>query len=501
MRLSPLFLAGVTILTLLSACAQPPPPAPANPAAATSTTGTPPPAPSSGGPIITAFHVIDDISCSGAQASVPVAWSTHDTQEVEFQVDRQRLNASYPLSGIGNIAVPCDGREHVIVLVAIGAGGRVSLARHVNTSNSPPPSNAPSITAFDLLDEVTCTGTTVEVAAGWATQNAQAVDFSVDGQPLPAAAGFPVTGAGNIPVPCDGNSHKVTLTATGTGTPASLSRSVNTSNSPPPPPVTGPVITAFQVIDDISCSDSQVPVPMSWTTRNAQTVNFQVDGQPVSAGAGYPVSGVGKVAVPCDGREHLVVLFASGQGGQVSLARHVEHLQQSTPSNAASISRFDVLHDVTCSADTVDVPADWVTKNARGGGRLRRRATVVSGGWLLGERSRQDRRAVRRKCPQGDVDGHRYGALGLAVAVGQHQHLLVEHHDRPHEVVRHRGAHAAWHNDHHRGVDVGETPTAVSLPGHRRAVRSLVAAGGVSGQGLTSRTWTRTCSAPSPSTA
>ena len=296
---------------------------------------------------------------------MPVAWSTHDTQEVEFQVDRQRLNASYPLSGIGNIAVPCDGREHVIVLVAIGAGGRVSLARHVNTSNSPPPSNAPSITAFDLLDEVTCTGTTVEVAAGWATQNAQAVDFSVDGQPLPAAAGFPVTGAGNIPVPCDGNSHKVTLTATGTGTPASLSRSVNTSNSPPPPPVTGPVITAFQVIDDISCSDSQVPVPMSWTTRNAQTVNFQVDGQPVSAGAGYPVSGVGKVAVPCDGREHLVVLFASGQGGQVSLARHVNTSNSPPPSNAASISRFDVLHDVTCSADTVDVPAAWVTKNAR----------------------------------------------------------------------------------------------------------------------------------------
>ena len=80
-----------------------------------------------------------------------------------------------------------------------------------------------------MLDDVTCSGTTVEVSAAWVTQNAQAVNFSVDGQPLPAAAGFPVTGVGRIPVPCDGNAHKVTLTATGTGTPAALSRSVNTT--------------------------------------------------------------------------------------------------------------------------------------------------------------------------------------------------------------------------------------------------------------------------------
>jgi hypothetical protein len=181
--------------------------------------------------VITAFQIIDDVTCSGAQASVPMSWATRDAQSVEFQVDGQPVSAGagYPVSGVGRVAVPCDGREHAVVLIATGSGRRISLARHVNTSNSPPPSNAPSITAFDLLDDVTCTGNTVEVSAGWATQNAQAVNFSVDGQPLPAAAGFPVTGAGNVQVPCDGNAHKVTLTATGTGAPASLSRSVNTS--------------------------------------------------------------------------------------------------------------------------------------------------------------------------------------------------------------------------------------------------------------------------------
>jgi len=146
-----------------------------------------------------------------------MSWATRNAREVKFQVDNSLLSAGYPTNGVGDIVVPCDGREHSVVLQATGAGGQAAIARHVNTSNSPPPSTAPSVTAFDLLEDVTCTGSTVEVAAGWSTTNAQAVNFSVDGQPLPAAAGFPVTGAGNIQVPCDGKSHKVTLTATSEG--------------------------------------------------------------------------------------------------------------------------------------------------------------------------------------------------------------------------------------------------------------------------------------------
>jgi len=227
--------AVVTISSLVSACTASLQQAPVEPGATTSAgaTGSRSARPSSEGPVITAFQIIDDVSCSGSQASVPMSWSTRDAQTVEFQVDRQPVSAGagFPVSGIGNIAVPCDGHEHEVVLVASGTSGRASLSRHVNTSNSAPPSGAPSIGRFDVLDDVTCSGTTVEVAASWTTQNAQAVNFSVDRQPLPLAAGFPVTGAANIPVPCDGAAHKVTLTATGTGAPASLSRSVNTSNS------------------------------------------------------------------------------------------------------------------------------------------------------------------------------------------------------------------------------------------------------------------------------
>ena len=234
-RLQPFVWAGaaaVILAAILVVASCLPNPTPTTP---TTTPATPTGSalPAGNGPVITAFQVIDDVSCSGTQASVPVSWATRDAQSVEFEVDNGPVSAGagYPLDGIGHVPVPCDGRTHRVVLVASGAGRQVAVARQINTSSTPPPSAAPSIRGFDVLDDVTCTGSTVEVPAAWATQNAQAVNFSVDGQPLPAAAGFPVSGAGNIGVPCDGKAHTVTLTATGTGPAASLSRSVNTTVS------------------------------------------------------------------------------------------------------------------------------------------------------------------------------------------------------------------------------------------------------------------------------
>ncbi len=194
------------------------------------------------GVVITAFHVITEVSCTGQSAAVPASWSTRDAQAVSFTVDGQPLPAAagYPVSGAGNVPVPCDGREHEIVLVATGDGRSVSSAQHVNTSSSAPPAGSPAITQLQVLADITCAGgTPVEVAASWTTQNAQAVSFAVDGQPLSAAAGFPVSGAGNVPVPCDGKAHKVTLTAVGAGeAQASLSRSVNTTATGPSGPTT-----------------------------------------------------------------------------------------------------------------------------------------------------------------------------------------------------------------------------------------------------------------------
>jgi len=230
---------GVAGALVLAGCAPATPSgtAPTSAAPATVTvTASPTTGPSSNQPVITSFSVIPDVTCSGTTSSVPMAWSTRNAQTVGFEVDGAPVpaGAGYPVNGTGNIAVPCDGKEHEVALVAGGAGGRASVSRQVNTATSPPPVGAPLVTRFHMLEDVTCPGGTAEVAAAWVTQNASAVNFSVDGQPLPASAGFPTTGTGNIAVPCDGNDHKVTLTATGTGPVAASSRSVNTTVSTSP---------------------------------------------------------------------------------------------------------------------------------------------------------------------------------------------------------------------------------------------------------------------------
>jgi len=235
---------------VLAACSTAPSTTPATTAPSTVTvTAAPGSAPSTAGEtVITSFSVIPDVTCSGTSASVPMAWSTRNARAVTFEVDGGPVTAGagYPLSGTGNVAVPCDGKEHEVALVASGTGGRASVSRQVNTSTSPPPVGAPLISRFHLLEDVTCPGGTAEVAASWLTQNTQAVNFSVDGQPLPAAAGFPTSGTGNIAVPCDGNDHKVTLTATGTGPAAASSRSVNTtvSTAPVTPTTPTPTVTS-----------------------------------------------------------------------------------------------------------------------------------------------------------------------------------------------------------------------------------------------------------------
>lgn len=188
-----------------------------------------------GGPVITAFHVIGELTCSGPSAAAPASWTTLGAQTVSFEVDGQApgAGAGYPVSGTGNIPVPCDGREHEIEIVAAAGAAQVTRSAHVNTSGGAPPAGSPTISAFQILGDVSCpAGAPVEVAASWTTQDAQAISFSVDGQPLPAAAGFPTSGSGNVPVTCDGQAHKVTLTASGPGgTQAALSRSVNTSSA------------------------------------------------------------------------------------------------------------------------------------------------------------------------------------------------------------------------------------------------------------------------------
>jgi hypothetical protein len=230
-------------LVVLAACTSGTPPAEPTPQPGTPAPAGPTTEPVVRGPVITGFHTISEITCTGAQAAVPAAWATRGAQTVSFEVDGQPLSAAagYATSGTGNIPVPCDGREHQILLVATNAGQQASKSEHVNTQNAPPPPEAPKVTSFQVLGDVSCPGgSPIPVAAAWVTQNATTVSFSVDGEPLSAAAGYPTTGTGNIPVQCDGRAHKVTITAGGAspGSQSSLSRSVDTEPFAPVVPET-----------------------------------------------------------------------------------------------------------------------------------------------------------------------------------------------------------------------------------------------------------------------
>ena len=113
-------------------------------------------------------------------------------------------------------------------------------------------------------------------------------------------------------------------TSSGTAPASAAPATVTVTASPTTGPSSNqPVITSFSVIPDVTCSGTTSSVPMAWSTRNAQTVGFEVDGAPVPAGAGYPVNGTGNIAVPCDGKEHEVALVAGGAGGRASVSRQV----------------------------------------------------------------------------------------------------------------------------------------------------------------------------------
>jgi hypothetical protein len=55
--------------------------------------------------------------------------------------------------------------------------------------------------------------TQAPVVVSWQTETATAVELAVDGQPAGASAGYGPSGTANLPIPCDGKTHKASVTA------------------------------------------------------------------------------------------------------------------------------------------------------------------------------------------------------------------------------------------------------------------------------------------------
>ena len=248
-----------------------------------------------------------------------------------------------------------------VAVTACGSNGS-SNATSTAATSTPVAATGPAITALDGPAEVTCSTGQATVPLTWATSNATAVDFSIDGQPLSAAAGYPTTGTGNVPVDCDNGTHQITLTAQGDG---SISESITVGTVQKSTPVTRPIVRTLSAPSAVTCSGATTDVKLTWTTANATSVEITVNGRPLPADAGQPVNGSSQVPVPCDGKVHGLGLIAYGEG--TSAASYVVKVQTDTAApTTPSITSFTVPAEVACTSGQTDVPATWTTKNADG---------------------------------------------------------------------------------------------------------------------------------------
>jgi hypothetical protein len=81
-------------------------------------------------PEVVSFEAPPEVACEGASAAVPVTYETRDATAVGLVVDQAASTAveDPPLSGSQTLEVPCDGRAHTILLIAVGAEGGQSVA-------------------------------------------------------------------------------------------------------------------------------------------------------------------------------------------------------------------------------------------------------------------------------------------------------------------------------------------------------------------------------------
>lgn len=273
------------------------------------------------------------VTCSGATTDVKLTWTTANATSVEITVNGRPLpaDAGQPVNGSSQVPVPCDGKVHGLGLIAYGEGtSAASYVVKVQTDTAAP--TTPSITSFTVRAEVACTSGQTDVPATWTTKNADGVSFAVDGRPLPAAAGFPASGSGNVPVPCDNASHTIALSTSGGGT--TVTRRLTVDMVKKTAPVLRPAITVFTMPVRVPCTINPTKVVAKWRTQNADYIAVQLDGVAIPKLGTLPRNGAAKIPVPCDGTQHKVTLVVEGQGNSIATnTRPITALGQGTTSD------------------------------------------------------------------------------------------------------------------------------------------------------------------------
>ena len=113
------------------------------------------------------------------------------------------------------------------VLVAVAASmlvagcGGSGGSETTDTASTTTEAGAAEVTSFDVGDLTCGAATTAPVAVTWTTADATAVEIGVDSF---SPQGFGPSGTTNVVVPCDDESHTITITPhsdAGTGSPQS----------------------------------------------------------------------------------------------------------------------------------------------------------------------------------------------------------------------------------------------------------------------------------------
>jgi hypothetical protein len=96
----------------------------------------------------------------------------------------------------------------VVLLAGCGGSGDSGTETTGTTSTTTEASPA-EVTSFDVGDLNCGAATTAPVAVTWQTENATAVEIAVDSF---SPKGFGPSGTTNVVVPCDDESHTITIT-------------------------------------------------------------------------------------------------------------------------------------------------------------------------------------------------------------------------------------------------------------------------------------------------
>ena len=196
----------------------------------------------------------------------------------------------------------------------------------------------------------------------------------------------------NFPYVCPGP-HRLTISATGHNQTVTKTQNVTSTGS-----ATGkPVVVTFSGPSSVACTGTKtVVVSFEYETKNATTVDPEIDGQAVGAQAGYdPHSGTMRFPYICPG-PHTLTIDVGGANGSVTKSATVTSTGGGTGAKL-TVLEFNGPDVASCgtSGDTVTLSYSYRTKNATAvepeiDGRIPARSRLPA-------RSRRD--AVRLRLP------------------------------------------------------------------------------------------------------